>query len=100
MTKIDLRKEAKGRPCMVQVPGVCNNSPETTVLAHLNVPGLNVKAHDLHGAWACSNCHAWLDYGWALASKFGHSVSRTERDFYHYEAIIRTQQHLIKEGKL
>ena len=27
------RREAKGQPCMVRIPGVCNGDPETTVLA-------------------------------------------------------------------
>ena len=34
MGKIDYRKEAKGRECMVRLPGICNFNPETTVLAH------------------------------------------------------------------
>lgn len=28
----DLRKAAKGKPCTIRVPGVCNFDPATTVL--------------------------------------------------------------------
>lgn len=94
MTKVDFKAEARGRPCMVQIPGICCNDPETTVLAHLNVQGLNVKAHDIHGAWACHECHDWLDTGWTF-----HAV-KNQRDLLHLQGVIRTQIELIKEGKL
>ena len=97
---VNYRKEAKGRPCMVNISGVCNHDTQTTVLAHLNVQGLNVKAHDLHGCWACSACHEWLDHGWAEAPFSHPMVTREQRDYEHYKAIIRTQQQLIREGKL
>lgn len=37
----NLRKEAKGRECQVRLPGICNHNPETTVLAHYRMAGLN-----------------------------------------------------------
>lgn len=90
----NLRKEAKGRDCQVRTP-VCNHNPETVVLAHLNGSGMGRKHHDLHGAWACSNCHAWLD-----GEYLEYGFSKHERNLYHYDGIIRTQQILIAEGKL
>lgn len=59
-----LRKAARGQPCLVRIPGVCNGDPETTVLAHWRAPGLagmGQKPHDLIGAWACSACHDEVD---------------------------------------
>jgi hypothetical protein len=57
---------ARGQPCMLQVPSVCNHDPRTTVSAHSNLPrhgqGMGTKAHDCYIAFACSACHAWLDH--------------------------------------
>lgn len=91
---MNLRKLARGRPCMVRIPKVCNFNPETTVLAHLNGAGMGRKAHDLHGAWTCAACHQWLDGG------FSREASKNVRDLYHLEAVIRTQEALIEEGLL
>lgn len=91
MTKI--RMSAKGQRCMVQVPGVCNGNPETTVLAHRNGAGMGCKADDREAAYACSDCHEWLDGGYVR-----HGADRFERDAYHGQAIFRTQQILIEQG--
>jgi hypothetical protein len=59
-----LRKEAKGRGCMVRIPEVCNHNSETTVLAHYRlagVSGIDMKSPDVLGAWACSACHDAID---------------------------------------
>jgi hypothetical protein len=58
------RKEARGKPCMVRIPGVCNGDPETTVLAHYRLAGYcgtGMKPIDALGAWACSACHDECD---------------------------------------
>ena len=60
-----LRKSARGRECTVRIYGVCNHDPATTVLAHINGAGMGMKHNDLHGAFSCSSCHAWLDGGYA-----------------------------------
>ena len=90
-----LRKTAKGRECMVRLPGVCNHNPETTVLAHVRlagVSGMGMKADDLLGAWACSSCHDAID-------RRGHLD--LERDYVrlaHLEGMVRTIAVLKKEG--
>ena len=90
-----LRKAAKGRECMVRLPGVCNHNPETTVLAHVRlagVSGMGIKADDLLGAWACSSCHDAID-------RRGHL--ELERDYVrlaHLEGMVRTIAILRKEG--
>lgn len=87
-----IRKSAEGQQCMVRVPGVCRGGTETTVLAHLNGAGMGGKAHDICGAYACSDCHAWLDGGYAKNS------TRDERDLLHLQGVIRTQPILMDLG--
>lgn len=86
-----LRKSAHGQMCLIRVPKVCNFNPDTTVLAHLNGAGMGMKEHDLFGCFACSDCHAWLDGGYARTH------TRKERDLAHYEAIIRTQRKWLED---
>lgn len=58
---------ARRQPCMLRVPGVCNNDPATTVWCHSNRQadgrGFNYKSHDCFGCFGCSACHHWLDHG-------------------------------------
>ena len=58
---------AKGKPCLLRVPGVCQGGIETTVAAHSNwaihgKAGAR-KADDQYTAWGCMACHQWLDQG-------------------------------------
>ena len=84
---MNLRKLARGRPCMVRIPGVCDGGGETTVLAHYRLAGtcgVGMKSPDLLGAWACAPCHAAAgDRGPELA-----------------EGVMRTINELVREGKL
>lgn len=91
----NIQKSAKGEPCMVRIPGVCNGNSETTVLAHLNGAGVGCKHGDHKAAYACSACHSWLDGGY-VQSGYG----RTTRDLWHLESVIRTQDRLIERGLL
>lgn len=64
MIVADLRKAARGIECQVRIPGVCNHNPETSVLAHIRLPGtcgMGIKPPDLLGAIACSACHDEID---------------------------------------
>jgi len=89
-------RSAKGKPCQVRVPGVCRPAPEneTTVLAHINGGGMAAKHYNIHGAYACSHCHSWLDGGYAKTDM------RDFRDRLHLEAVIRTQIIMIEDGVL
>lgn len=60
-----LTRSAKGQPCRLRLPGICNGNPETTVWAHVNSfgKGMGIKTHDLLGFPACSDCHAAYDQG-------------------------------------
>lgn len=58
-------RSAQGQPCFLQLPEICNHNPETTVWAHLNGQGFGkgagIKAHDIAGFPACSDCHFAYD---------------------------------------
>ena len=72
---------------------VCSHDSDTVVLAHLNGGGMGMKASDLsEAAWACANCHRWLDFDYAK------DHTREQRDLYHLEAVIRTISILEREG--
>ena len=93
MTK--LRKEAKGRGCMVRIPDVCSHNSETVVLAHYRlagVSGIGMKSPDILGAWACSACHDAIDR---------RAHTDLDRDYVrllHLEGMARTLAQLNKEG--
>ena len=92
-----LRKEARGRQCMVNVPGICTGGGEDTVLAHYRHPrlcGMGQKPDDRFGAWACHACHDAID---------GRNTQGRERDWLrqcHAQGVMFTQDRLIKEGKI
>jgi Protein of unknown function (DUF1364) len=95
---MNLRKLAKGMECQVRLAGICNNNPETTVLAHYRLAGtcgMGIKPPDLLGAWACSSCHDAID---------GRSrdirLDRFDFRFAHAEGVLRTLYQLTKLGKL
>lgn len=87
-----LTKSARGKGCTVRVPYVCNSNSETVVLSHLNGGGMGTKHNDIHGAYACSACHAWLDGGYTK------HFNRDYRDLLHLEGVIRTQEIMLAEG--
>lgn len=89
---MNLRKLARGRDCQIRLPAICNHNPETTVLAHYRMAGLSgmgIKSPDLCGAWACSDCHGYVDT---------HRDDTTAR--YFLEGVLRTIAALQKEGVL
>lgn len=92
----NLRKEARDRECQIRIPGVCNGNSETVVLAHYRMSGIcgtGIKPNDVFGAWACSACHDEIDRRTRI----------TDAEYAkqcHLEGVIRTQDILIKEGKI
>ena len=79
---------------MIRLEGICNHNPETTVLAHIRLPGVSgmgLKADDLLGAWACSSCHDAVDR---------RSNTDLDRDYVrlaHLEGMDRTIAQLRKD---
>lgn len=58
-----LRKSAKDRDCTLRL-SCCNGRTDTTVLAHLPVPGgrgWGMKVADNMAVFACSACHDAID---------------------------------------
>ena len=90
-----LRKEARGRGCMVRIPDVCNHNSETVVLCHYRlagVSGIGMKSPDVLGAWACSACHDTIDR---------RAHTDLDRDYVrllHLEGMVRTIAQLNREG--
>jgi hypothetical protein len=60
-----IRKAARGQDCTIQLEGVCNRDPATSVLCHSNAladgKGMGLKAPDTAAAIGCSACHDVLD---------------------------------------
>lgn len=83
---------ARGKPCVLRVPGVCNQDPETTVACHSNISmhgkAAARKSDDQYVVWGCSSCHSWLDFGkagyWERAAAFMRALEAMK---YEYRAI-------------
>jgi hypothetical protein len=64
-----IRASAHMQECTLRFEGICNRNPETTVWCHSNRledgKGMSLKAPDEQGCYGCSDCHAWLDGGYA-----------------------------------
>jgi hypothetical protein len=86
---------AAGEDCALRITGICNFNPETVVFAHINGAGMALKAHDIHGCYACSDCHSWYDdklsSGWT-------QWDQSEKDQEFLRAMIETQSKLIQKG--
>lgn len=87
-----MRDGARGQTCTMQIPGICNHDPETTVFAHsdhlVHGKALRVKAHDIFGADMCYACHK--------------EYHKNEREYFHdfVRAMAKTQLRRIKQGIL
>ena len=91
----DLRKAARGQPCLIRVPGVCNGNPETTVLCHvrmIGISGYGLKAPDLIAALGCSSCHDFVDNRRHPANTY------ENRRQLLLEGMARTLNHWITTG--
>ncbi|WP_261095129.1 DUF1364 domain-containing protein [Serratia quinivorans] len=70
-----LRDSARGQSCTLQIPGICNGNPETTVLCHLpsQTHGMGYKGDDFWAVFGCSDCHDVIDgrvvYDWYKQEK-------------------------------
>lgn len=86
-----LRDSARGQPCLVRLPGICNHDISTTVLAHLNGGGMGTKTSDLFGAFCCSSCHDEIDRRTMLCAADYVKLA-------HLEGMVRTQQFFLDSG--
>jgi hypothetical protein len=96
---MNLRDYAKGQPCTMRLPSVCNFDTLTTILAHLNMIGISgrgLKAPDILACFACANCHhvhTTLEFN-------GVHYDRDVIQLAFFEGMARTQYILIKRGIL
>lgn len=88
----DLRKAARGRPCLIRIPHVCNHDPATSVLCHWNGAGMARKAPDLLAAIGCSECHAAVDRTAHMDLEYDYVK------LCFAEGILRTQELWLREG--
>lgn len=91
-----LRDSARGQECTFQIPGVCNENPETTVLCHIptkETGGMGMKPDDCTStAFGCSSCHDAID------GRTDNLEYRASRWFYNFRAVGRTQRRWIEMG--
>lgn len=54
---------ARGQDCTLNIVGVCNHNPETTVFSHFpdESHGMGRKSDDVSGGFGCGACHDVLD---------------------------------------
>ena len=55
---------ARGKPCFIRLPTICNGNAETTVLAHYRLSGISgtgLKPPDIVACPSCSDCHDAAD---------------------------------------
>lgn len=93
----DLRKLARGRDCTVRLSGICRGDRETTVLAHVRMPGISgmgIKAPGVLGAWACAACHDAIDRRAHL------DLDRDYVRLAHLDGVMRTLDILWREGRI
>lgn len=86
------RDSARGETCTLQIYGVCNHDPETTVLAHLKGNGMGLKCPDFLGVYACSDCHDAID------GRTRHDISLEDFWMYKCTALMRTLERAFARG--
>ena len=75
---MNLRKLAKGRECLVRLPG-CLGQSETVVLCHIRlggIAGMGQKPPDLCGFYGCFACHNLVDGRAHLANLTRHEIEQ------------------------
>ena len=89
-----IRQAARGQPCQIRLPGICNRNPETVVLAHYRMGGTcgtGLKPPDWQAAFACSACHDEAD-------RRTQYMDENEVRLAHAEGVMRTIDKLIQKG--
>lgn len=91
-----VRDSARDEDCTLNIAGVCNYQPETTVFAHLpdESKGMGTKADDLSGCYACHACHDAID------NRSKNALPAEEREWYMRRAMVRTWRRLHDKGLL
>ena len=92
-----LRNSARDQDCSLNIVGICNYDPQTTILAHLpnESGGKGFKSTDLCAVYACSSCHDAIDGRAAFPP-----AESDYRHQYYLRAVIRTQEIMAAKGLL
>lgn len=98
MTSIEsqeIRGAARNHPCTMNIAGVCNYDPATTVAGHLpdESHGISRKSDDISLCFICCACHDVIDgrAPWPPDEK-------QHREWYFRRAMVRTWRSLIGLG--
>ena len=90
-----MRDSARDEQCTMNLMGVCNHDPATTILAHLpdESNGMGKKADDLSACYTCSACHDATDnrIPWP-ENELEHS------EWYYRRAQTRTWRRMVELG--
>jgi len=96
-----IRNSARGEQCTLQIAGICNVDPATTVLAHLpdESHGMGQKGSDLNAVYACSRCHDAIDRrsNWHPEGESMEGAAAI-REWYMRRAMVRTWKRLVEKG--
>lgn len=87
---------AKGKPCLIRIPGFCTFREEQTVPCHvplMDYHGTAFKMPDLFVAFGCFECHEIVD-----GRKKIDVLSNDRIRLYHLEGMIRTQHYLMRHA--
>lgn len=89
---------AKGQPCTLTIPNVCNFNSNTTVFCHLpsSMKGTGIKSDDICGADGCSDCHKAIDGDWEKAT--GGMYNGEDKLFFMFRALQRTIRNRYKRS--
>ncbi len=89
-----MRQAANGEACTVEIMGVCNGTPETTVLAHLpdESGGMSRTSDDISAVFACHACHDALD------GRKTWPDGEATREWHMRRAMVRTWRRLVEMG--
>lgn len=94
---IDLRRDARDRGCLVQLPDICNGDRATTVLHHIRgttLGGMGLKPPDIFGVHVCGACHA------AIHRQTHPDLERDWLRLQELEGWLRTVALWHREGKI
>ena len=97
-----VRNSARGEDCTIKSPWCLNGRDcnETVVLAHYNMPGhgkMGGKSDDFSAAYACAQCHDWLD-GRFIPPRGHHPWLNKEE--YWFKGVLRTLERMFDSGVL
>ena len=90
---------AKGQPCSLQIPGVCQGGTETTVACHspLGEDRNGTKAGDFCVADGCRACHDCLDRRSKLG---GYDLTEEDQRYFFHRGMVRTLANRLERGIL